>query len=283
MLAVALTAGCERGDAASAPAGENTEMQQAGAKRDATAALVAPDGMSDSVPTQRKLIQTGSLSLEVQAYDETRRKLDGQLEAVGGYIENAEIQHHEGEVSRAVLRIRIPRGKLAAFMTSSSEHGNVLNEALRTEDVSDSYFDTEARLKNARKLEGRLLELMVQKTDGVKDLLEVERELARVRETIERFEGQLNNFDKRVAFSTLELQLVTRKEFAKGVPPTMVERVSQTWSSSVGALASAGRAVVIALIAVVPWVPPLGLFGMLLFWLHRRVDRKRKQLATASD
>lgn len=286
LFAISVAAGCRNADKGAsetpghAAATASLESAPAASATAATSEVTARGTVTAELDvTNRKLIQTAELHLRVDSYDATRKRLEQQLKAAKGYIENAELQHNDGAVSHATLRLRIPQQKLQSFLNSTTEHGEVLHEALRTQDVSDTYFDTEARLKNARKLEARLLELMAAKTDGVKDLLEVEREIARVREQIERMDGQLNRYDKQIAFSTLELQIVTRRTYAAGVPPTIGERVSNAWNASLSGMAAVGRGILLALVALAPWLPPLALLGYLLFRLARRVSRRNKRVA----
>lgn len=124
-----------------------------------------------------------------------------------------------------------------------------------------------------RKLEARLFELLETETEALKDLLEVERELARVRETIERFEGKLRLWDQQVALSTLTVELTTRVRFAATEPKTLGEQIRQTISSSWQALVNAGLAIVLVVVAMLPWILPILLLGWLALRLVRRIER----------
>jgi hypothetical protein len=85
--------------------------------------------------------------------------------------------------------------------------GELKNQALTTEDVTKTYFDTESRMKNARLMEQRLIEILKTKSKDVADLLEVEKELGRVREEIETMQGELKFMDSQVSFATVTIQL----------------------------------------------------------------------------
>jgi hypothetical protein len=88
--------------------------------------------------------------------------------------------------------------------------GELKNQALTTEDVTKAYFDTESRLKNARLMEQRLIEILKTKSKDVADLLEVEKELGRVREQIETMQGELKFMDSQVAFATVTITLAEK-------------------------------------------------------------------------
>lgn len=235
---------------------------------------------AEQTETQRKLIQNAELHLEVASYGDARRAVEAELAKAGGYLSSAQIDHREGQVSRAQLVLRLPATKLKPTLQAYAKLGTVVHETLTTQDITEEYYDLKARLDNARKLEARLLELLATEAKELKDLLEVEKELARVREQIERFEGKLRLWDKQVAYSTLTLELITRDIYAAGKPRTMGEQISQTFSRSWEALQKAGRGLLLVLVALVPWMIPLLLLGWLglrlVRWMGRRMAAKTR-------
>jgi len=50
---------------------------------------------------------------------------------------------------------------------------------VNAEDVGEEFTDVTARMGNARRLEARLIDLLATRTASLKDVLDVERELAR--------------------------------------------------------------------------------------------------------
>ena len=76
--------------------------------------------------------------------------------------------------------------------------------------MTKAYFDTDARLKNARVMEQRLIEMLKTKTGKVSDLLQVEKELGRVREEIEKMQGELKYWDSQVQCATVTISLTEK-------------------------------------------------------------------------
>ncbi|HWE41226.1 MAG TPA: DUF4349 domain-containing protein, partial [Gemmatimonadaceae bacterium] len=75
------------------------------------------------------------------------------------------------------------------------------------EDVGEEFVDVTARMGNARRLEARLVELLATRTGKLEDVLQVERELARVREEIERYEGRIRYLRAQTAMSTMTVNV----------------------------------------------------------------------------
>ncbi len=99
---------------------------------------------------------------------------------------------------------------LDRFLQKIRGLGELKNQTLGTEDVTKAYFDTDARLKNARVMEQRLIDMLKTKTGKVSDLLQVEKELGRVREEIEKMQGELKYWDSQVQFATVTISLVEK-------------------------------------------------------------------------
>jgi hypothetical protein len=105
----------------------------------------------------------------------------------------------------------------------------------------------------------------------VKDLLEVERELARVREQIETMEAHVRLFDSQIALATLVLRVATRERFVAATPPTFMSEVGSAFTASTRVLTNMARGGALLCVALVPWLP-LAL-GM---WLLLRLIRRRR-------
>jgi hypothetical protein len=96
---------------------------------------------------------TAQLSIEAPSYESARSALEKQLTATKGYIEHAAVEHRDGNVSSAELTLRVPAGKLTSLIAECRALGTVLSEDVRSQDISEEYYDAAARLKNARRLE----------------------------------------------------------------------------------------------------------------------------------
>jgi hypothetical protein len=99
------------------------------------------------------------------------------------------------------ITIRVPRDKFDQAIAAIEKLGDVTHRDIKAEDVTDEFVDLEVRLKNAYAMRTRLQELLAKAQ--VKDALEIERELGRVTEEIERMEGRLKLLKDRIGYSTI--------------------------------------------------------------------------------
>ena len=237
----------------------------------------AADGSSASAPPERKLVRSADIQLEVESHAEARARIDAALQRVGGYIADARVDHADGSVVYAQLQLRVPASALDGFLSELLELGTVQSEQLHSNDITDVYFDTAARLTNARKLEERLLQFAGDRTSDVKGLLEVERELSRVREEIETLQARVTGYDRSVAFSAVSLTLTSRDRVSMAGPLGLSDRLRHAFSDSFDALGAAGRGVLVVLAFLAPWLPLIGIACFVALRLTRRAKLAPRQ------
>jgi len=173
----------------------------------------------------------------------------------------------EYAVRSATLELKIPAARFDEAMNTLSPIGKVEQSNSTAEDVGEEFVDVNARVANARRLEERLVTLLATRTGKLEDVLAVERELARVREEIERFEGRLRFLKSRVSMSTLSVTVHEKAPLVSPTPGTSVlgEAVKAMWRNFVHLVAS-----VIASLGVV--IPVAALLGAAA-WAWRRRQR----------
>lgn len=220
--------------------------------------------------SRRKIIRTGEIALVVDDYQRARQTIDRLVSGAGGFIASAEVARAEGAVAAATLVIRVPEGGVDAAVAALSRLGTLERESIRAEDVSETYHDLAARLRNARALEGRMVELAA-RAGGVKDLLEVEREIGRVRETVEVMEGQLRGLDDRTSLATLSISLRTRSLYVPIEQPGLGDKIDRASGASLDALAAAGEVLLLFAVSALPWLLPVAGAALLV---RRRLRRR---------
>jgi len=149
--------------------------------------------------------------------------------------------------------------------------GKITSENTSSEDLTRQIVDTEARLRAQTALRDRLQELLRSRPGRLADLLEVERELARVQGEIDAVQSALAVMRTRVSMSELTLQY---RSAPRPVGSDTFEPIRQAFANFLGIIAG-GFAAIITLVAVlIPFaivLVPLG--WLLLRWRKRRGGR----------
>jgi len=153
------------------------------------------------------IARTVSLSIVVKDFDAGRASLDAILARHNGYAAGVNVATPQGAARTLQASLRIPAPQLAAAVTELKVLGRVEAETQNGEEVTQQHADLLARLKNSRETEQRLQEVLRTRTGKVKDVLEVEEEIARVRGEIEQMEAEQQTLEHRVSFATIDLKL----------------------------------------------------------------------------
>ncbi len=201
--------------AAAAPAPPEFHEERAEVERSVISGSKIPTAEETSAATtsalaNRKLIRNANVELEITSFDESVQKITVFASEDRGYIATTSSEKQANGKLRGTVVVKVAPENLDRFLQKIRGLGELKNQSLGSEDVTKAYFDTDSRLKNARVLESRLIDMLKKKSDDINDLLQVEKELARVREQIEQMQGELKFWDAQVQFATVTIQLAEK-------------------------------------------------------------------------
>ena len=223
-----------------------------------------------ALTTDRKLIQTAWMELESRDYPNALAGLEKMITEQGGYIESRSEQGGSLYSTRynaryASITARIPAEELESAMSAAGELCNVVSRSTDVADVTESYADTEARLKTLRLQEERLLEL--------------ESRLSDVRYQIESYEATLRNYDSRVSYSTLHitLQEVVEYSIINDPPQTLGQRLSDGFADSMRLVKNSAENALVWLVTYLPLVLLWAVILAVVVWLVLRLVRRAQK------
>ena len=221
----------------------------------------------------RKIIKTGKLELDVDDLDASVEQVMKLAREAGGFVAAENFYSSRSGERWCEVTIRVPSARFDAVLIDLKKHGEVTHAGIETQDVTEEFIDLEARLRNLQREEGVLLDLLERRTQKLADVLEVERELSRVRGEIEQAEGRLRYLKNRVSLSTIDIRLTEIGAAAVGPPGKWRLRLHARSAGRLLLTVLRGASTAILYIAVVG--APLWL--ILLIWLGvRRVKRRRR-------
>ena len=202
------------------------------------ASLPGPENISDEMATRasriagRKIVFTGAISLVVENYSKLESDLTAAILANEAFVADST---QSGEVGsrRGSWTVRVPVDRFEPFLESVSALGELVHKKRDSKDVTEEFVDLQSRIENKKRLETRIAEILERKNDSLSDIIKVEHELGRVRESIERMEGRLRFLKDKTAFTTVTISAREQKNYQPPAEPTFNERVASTWAGSV--------------------------------------------------
>jgi hypothetical protein len=220
------------------------------------------------------VIRTATLQIVAKDFGGVRAAVESVVTQSAGFIDQMTIT---GDTSTArVLRgtLRVPGDRLPDALARLRQLGQVVEDAQGSQDVTDQIVDLDARLASARATEQRLTELLRGRTGKLSDVLEVERELARVRLDVERLDAEKTNVGRRVSYATIGVTIMEeRKAGLDAGPLSLATRVR---IAAADGLESALESIALALLFLLRAGPTLLLWGAAagFVWMFgRRIKR----------
>lgn len=242
------------------------------------------DTDSTVLPEGRKWIITVNMSAETEDLDALMEALNGKISGLGGYVEDQDSYNGSMYSSRryrsASLTVRIPAERVDEFTEEMSGIANVVSTNLSREDITLSYVATESRVKALQTEEARLLELMEQ-AETMADLLEIESRLTDVRYELENRASQLRLYDNQVDYATIYLSIDEVQEYTPVEEPTVWERISGGFVSSVKGVGNGLLDLLVWVLAKSPYLVILGgvTVGVVVLVKKRKVRKAEKKTA----
>ena len=190
----------------------------------------SPDSGSGGVPANAKIIYTADINLETKDFDDASQALTDIVRELGGYFEHRSVS--QGGRRSLDCTVRVPVGNFAAFLDRAGEAAHVTSRSEYLEDVSESYYDQEARLTTQRTKLERLQTLLAQAAT-MEDIIALESALSETELQIEFLTGSLRRYDSLVGYSTVNIHLreVYRLSTDEDVPMTFGQRLGSAFST----------------------------------------------------
>jgi hypothetical protein len=180
------------------------------------------------------------------------------------------VRCYSSQFRTAMLEIKVPAARFDELAGGLAPIGRVEYVNVSAQDVGEEFTDITARVANGHRLEARLIDLLATRTGKLSDVLEIERELARVREEIERMEGRLRYLKAHASISTLSITVHEKAPLVWDQGSLGVIRAAfrQAWRNFVNftatAIASLGTLLPLGLILLA------GILGLRALWRRRQ-------------
>ena len=225
----------------------------------------ASNGRVDNVTVERKLIKTGNITFETKELEDTRKTILDLVTQNKGYLARDNQYKSDDRIS-TTLSVRIPAESFDKVLEGIAKGVEKFdNKNISISDVTEQFLDVEARLKTKKALEIKYLEIL-KKARTVREILDVERELAKVRGDIEAKEGRLKYLQSQVSFSTLSITFYKKTTVSESVG--FGSKITNAFKQGFQNV----KAFLVSIINVWPFIIVLFL---LIFYFRRRMKRKK--------
>ena len=232
----------------------------------------------------QKLIRTCSVEAETRDFDTATASLNERISQFGGYVESQNSTGSSYNSSRGSRRltvtVRIPAEKFGDFVAGLGDIMNVTGTTSEVQNITEAYYDTEARLETL-KAERESLQKMMASIDNAKEYdfwLTMQTRLSTIEQDIASLEAKLRTYDNRVSYSTVRISLNEVIEYTPAASPTFAERVSRSFKSSWKSFASFWQDFAVWIVSLLPVIITLSVIaGAVVIIVVSATKKKNKK------
>ena len=227
----------------------------------------------------RKVIFSSSFVFQTTQFEESCSRFNEIIAKYGGYVESADIRTNQKSRS-ASYTARVPVDKYFDMLSDAESVGSVVNRSENNRDITDDYFDIEARLSALRTKEDRLLALL-EEAERIDDIVALNDALENTVYEIETLTGKLNKYDSLISYATVSVQINEVADIADtpSVSSSFGDRIMIALNASLKGLQTFGEYFVIILVALLPVLIPIAVIVLVIILLVSHGKKKKAKKA----
>jgi hypothetical protein len=245
----------------------------------------ATSNVTNAILDERKIIRSANLAINVDNFDDAYNNINSIILGIG-FIQESNInsdRYYDDEsqsyktVKNGTVVLRVSKDKFDSVINSLKGIGEVYNESINGQDVTDQYVDTESRIR-LLKLEQSKLEAYLSKIDELDEIFKIESRLTEIRQDIERLTGNLNKLSSLVELSTITLT-INEKYPGYEIKPkniTYGQRLLNHLKSSLEDVVIFLGDLLVFIVGAIPVLIVLGLFVLLFIYIYRKIPKRQR-------
>jgi len=159
----------------------------------------------NTVAISRKVIRNADLQLHSDDAKEFYKTVTKYGESLGGYEYAYSLNNYSNYLVISAT-FKVPPEKLTAFLAFIEENGDVTSSSVSSDDITDSYYDTQTRLETKRNTLMQYYELL-KKAKTVEEIVYVQKIIDGITEDIEALEGRLKRWNSETDMATVYMHI----------------------------------------------------------------------------
>ncbi len=213
----------------------------------------------------KQIIRSAELQIRVKALKPVSANILEAIKSSGGYIASASETQLSGQL-KSEMMIRVPREKFEELLNRLSGYADsIAQKRITSEDVTEEYIDTKARIQVKEKTRDQYFEFL-KRAKNIDEVLKVQNEITSLQEDIEAAMGRINYIRHQAALSSI--YLICYEE----LPVMTIPEPSNSFSVQLWNAVKGGWIMIESFLILLAGVWPLWLAGTGI-WLAMR---KRK-------
>ena len=228
---------------------------------------VEADSYGSQKTVERKIIKEANLKIITKNLSSIAKKVNQIVKTHNGYLANS--NQWQSDRKYYTFTIKVPQENFKTAIAELEKLGDINNRQISSRDITKEYIDLKSRLKSFKAQEERYLELLDQ-AKNVEDMLKIEKELNRIRRNIEQIQGQLNYYNNKINFSTINVTFTEPKPVINNNSWGILASIKQAIQEFVNSI----NAIIVITGALLPWLVLIALLAFIAYKLYQLKNKK---------
>lgn len=216
---------------------------------------------------ERKIIKEANLKIITKNLQSISEQVNQIVKTYDGYLANSNQWQSNRKYYRFTLKI--PQKNFKATVAELEKLGAINSKQISSRDITKQYIDLQSRRKSFKAQEERYLELL-QQAKNVEDMLKIEKELNRIRRKIEQIQGQLNYYNNKIDFSTINVTFTEPKPIIDNNSWGIFASIKQAIQEFVNSI----NAIIVITGSLLPWLLLISLVGFTAYKIYQWQNKK---------
>jgi hypothetical protein len=181
----------------------------------------------------------------------------------------------KGEIS-----LRVAPGNLDRLFDALNQLATIVEHTTESADKTAEVVDTDAKLKNKTEFRDRLRGMLAKSPGGVKEIIEVERELANVQAEIDSLSTTQKSLQNQTQKIAVQIAFMPKPSVTR---TGALAPIANAWEDSGYVIAQSIGSLLTFIVAVIPWLVLIIPAIWIILRLFRRRSRKKALAKKDSD
>lgn len=245
--------------------------------------------VSNPILDERKIIRNANVAVEVEDFDKAYEKLEFMIAGIG-YVQETKINKEKHYITdkevlktKGTIIIRVDAEKFGDVLKGVKGLGILLDENIKSDDVTDQFFDIESRLRLIRYEESRLEEYLKKITDP-DTIFKTEARLTEIRHEIESLTGNLNKLSNLVQLSTITINMSEKIPAAENIKEKSYwQKLASSFTESFKGVVRFCGEFIIVVVGAFPVLVLIFLIAFTAFVIYKKFVMKHIKFKTQKD
>ncbi len=226
----------------------------------------------------KKIIKNGYLAARVNNADQAVGIFAKIAQDNGGELFSSEISSDpKNNIKFGAATIRVPVNNFKKVLGEIKKTATLItHESVSSQDVTEEYLDIQTRLKN-KQAEERQFATILEQAQKIQDVLDVTRELSRVRGEIEQLQGRIKYLDSLTDMASIVINFSEDQNIIISDSWRPWQIVKEAFNNLIEKAQDFINFIIILVITIIPVIILYGLLAFIAYWLGRKIYRKFKK------